>query len=60
MPEEYYSTLFHELVHSTGHKKRLNRSSFAKVQKFGNREELIAEFGGSKNLISKCSCICFR
>ena len=24
-PEEYYSTLFHELAHSTGHKSRLNR-----------------------------------
>jgi antirestriction protein ArdC len=24
-PEAYYSTLFHELTHSTGHKSRLNR-----------------------------------
>jgi len=24
--EEYFSTFFHELIHSTGHKSRLNRS----------------------------------
>lgn len=40
----YYSTLFHELAHSTGHEKRLDR----KIQnKFGSddygREELVAE-----------------
>ncbi|WP_449241446.1 ArdC family protein [Desulfoscipio gibsoniae] len=51
VPEEYYSTLFHELIHSTGHKKRLNRPSFARVQKFGSedysKEELVAEFGAA-------------
>lgn len=51
VPEEYYSTLFHELVHSTGHKKRLNRPGVAKVQTFGNedysKEELVAEFGAA-------------
>lgn len=26
-PEDYYRVLFHELMHSTGHEKRLNRSS---------------------------------
>jgi antirestriction protein ArdC len=26
-PEEYYSTLFHELTHSTGHEGRLNRAT---------------------------------
>ena len=47
----YYSTLFHELTHATGHEKRLNRKD-----KFGNDfivgnkksyayEELIAEIG---------------
>ena len=45
--EEYYSTLFHELVHSTGHPKRLNR----KFGAFGNDaysfEELVAEIGGA-------------
>jgi antirestriction protein ArdC len=46
---EYYSTLFHELTHSTGHAKRLARDGFDTPQKFGSesysREELIAEMG---------------
>ncbi|MGH7952670.1 MAG: zincin-like metallopeptidase domain-containing protein, partial [Limisphaerales bacterium] len=29
-PEEYYGTLFHELIHSTGHPTRLNRSTLCK------------------------------
>lgn len=45
--EGYYSTFFHELVHSTGHKSRLDRLS--KDASFGNeeysKEELIAEIG---------------
>lgn len=51
--EEYYSTLFHELVHSTGHKKRLNRFAEEKIQlaSFGSadysREELVAEMGAA-------------
>jgi len=49
-PEEYYSTLFHELVHSTGHPKRLNRDN--KYPELGykeaySNEELIAEIGSS-------------
>lgn len=44
--EGYYSTLFHELVHSTGHESRLNRE-FSTT--FGSSdyafEELIAELG---------------
>ena len=44
---EYYSTMFHELVHSTGHAKRLAREGFDKSQQFGSesysREELVAE-----------------
>lgn len=44
--ESYYSTLFHEMIHSTGHQKRLNRPL---KNKFGSveyaKEELIAEFG---------------
>lgn len=44
-PGEYYSTLFHELGHSTGHKDRLDR--FKGDQRFGShdygREELVAE-----------------
>ena len=47
----YYSTLFHELVHSTGHPSRLNRGAGNKTRSFGDeaysREELIAEIGAS-------------
>jgi antirestriction protein ArdC len=43
-PEAYYSVMFHELAHSAGHAKRLNRPL---ENKFGTkeyaREELIAE-----------------
>lgn len=50
-PAEYYSTLYHELVHSTGHKKRLNRKSIAELSQFGSaeysKEELIAEIGAA-------------
>lgn len=46
---EYYSTLFHELVHSTGHPKRLNR--ITDTAAFGNDEysveELVAEIGSA-------------
>jgi len=49
--EEYYSTLFHELVHSTGHVSRLHRENFDKPQYFGSesysKEELVAELGAS-------------
>lgn len=49
--EEYYSTLFHELTHSTGHAKRLNRKEVAGVSFFGDenysREELVAEIGAA-------------
>src|SRR5712692_8938736 len=48
---EFYSTLFHELTHSTGHAKRLARDGFDTPQKFGSdsysREELIAEMGSA-------------
>lgn len=48
---DYYSVIFHELVHSTGHEKRLNREGIAKFDKFGSvkysKEELIAEIGAS-------------
>ena len=44
----YYSTLFHELVHSTGHGSRLNRTFGAR---FGDapysKEELVAEMGAA-------------
>jgi antirestriction protein ArdC len=49
--EAYYSTLFHELVHSTGHDSRLKRFAGEKVHRFGNhaysKEELIAEIGST-------------
>jgi len=48
--EEYYATLFHELVHSTGHKSRLSRFSDESVFRNGDeysKEELIAEIGAS-------------
>lgn len=48
---EYYSTYFHELVHSTGHTKRLNRDGIMEAINFGSKcyskEELIAEIGAS-------------
>lgn len=49
--EEYYSTLFHELIHSTGHKDRLNRDGIMKMNRFGSedysKEELVAEIGAA-------------
>ena len=48
---EFYSTLFHEMVHSTGAVKRLNRDGISKLDVFGSEqysaEELVAEFGSS-------------
>lgn len=48
-PEDYYSTLFHELVHSTGHQSRLKRDGITKFDRFGSEnygyEELVAELG---------------
>ena len=47
--EAYYSVLFHELVHSTGHKSRLNRTEVVEKIVFGSEsyslEELTAEIG---------------
>ncbi len=44
---EYYSTLFHEMGHSTGHASRLNRKTLTDAAMFGDhnysREELVAE-----------------
>ena len=49
--EEYYSTFFHELTHSTGHASRIGRDGFESVQSFGSesysREELVAEMGAA-------------
>jgi antirestriction protein ArdC len=45
--EAWYSTLFHELGHATGHENRLNRSTVTKSSYFGgsdySKEELVAE-----------------
>ncbi|MBI9095257.1 MAG: DUF1738 domain-containing protein [Sphaerochaeta sp.] len=49
--EGYYSVLFHELAHSTGHESRLARERFSGMAAFGDetysREELVAEFGAA-------------
>ncbi|WP_430451102.1 ArdC family protein [Rhodopirellula europaea] len=49
--ETYYSTLFHELTHSTGHSDRLDRGLDTELAPFGSpdysREELIAEMGAA-------------
>lgn len=48
---EYYSTTFHELVHSTGHKSRLDRLATGVNAAFGSetysKEELVAEIGSA-------------
>ena len=48
--ESYYATLFHELVHSTGHHSRLNRRDLMRMEEFNreeaySHEELVAEIG---------------
>lgn len=47
----YYSTLFHELVHSSGHERRLNRKEVTSRIQFGSEEyaieELTAEIGAT-------------
>jgi antirestriction protein ArdC len=48
---DYYATLFHELVHSTGHTSRLNREGISEAKRSDkirySKEELIAEMGAS-------------
>ena len=48
---EYYSTLFHEMTHSTGHSSRLDRGLDNKLAAFGSqdysKEELVAELGAA-------------
>lgn len=48
---EYYSTLFHELTHSTGHVSRLGREGITERNYFGShnysKEELVAEMGAA-------------
>jgi len=49
--EEYFSTLFHEAVHSSGSVSRLNRETLSSPVAFGSknyaREELVAEMGAA-------------
>lgn len=52
--EEYYSTLYHEMTHSTGHSSRLNRltgSAHFGDQEY-SKEELVAEIGAAALLHS--------
>lgn len=56
--EEFYSTLFHEMTHSTGHWSRLNRfKEGERLAAFGSedysKEELVAELGAAA-LCGKC------
>lgn len=48
---EYYSTLFHEMTHSTGHSSRLDRGLDKMPAAFGtdtySKEELVAELGAA-------------
>lgn len=58
--DAYYSVLFHELVHSTGHQKRLSRKGITDTIRFGSMEysfeELIAEMGACY-LLSHCGIV---
>lgn len=49
--EEFYGTLFHEMIHATGHASRLNRETLNDACAFGDtnysKEELIAEMGAA-------------
>jgi antirestriction protein ArdC len=49
--EGMYSTIFHELTHSTGHKTRLDRPGIVENHSFGDemysKEELVAEMGAA-------------
>jgi len=49
--EKYYSTLFHEFTHSTGHPSRVGREEIMEHNPFGSedysKEELVAEMGAA-------------
>lgn len=60
--DEYYGTAFHELTHSTGIKKRLNRDMGSMFgSELYSKEELVAELGSamlcSKAGVQTCSTI---
>ena len=48
---DYYASLFHELIHATGHENRLHRASLSESRGYGTdpycKEELIAEIGAA-------------
>lgn len=50
-PEDYYSAIYHELTHSTGHESRLSRPGIVDLQPLGaksySKEELVAEMGAA-------------
>jgi antirestriction protein ArdC len=50
-PEAFFSTLYHEAIHSSGHENRLNRKNGSEARTFGDeaysKEELVAEMGAS-------------
>lgn len=49
--EDYHLTLFHELIHATGHATRLSRKTLVENDGFGGKvysqEELVAEMGAA-------------
>jgi antirestriction protein ArdC len=49
--EDYYHTLYHELIHAAGHSSRLNREGVMERVRFGSepysKEELVAELGAA-------------
>lgn len=49
--DDFFSTLYHEAIHSTGHASRLNRATLTESAGFGSnpycREELVAEMGAA-------------
>lgn len=59
--EEYYHVRFHESVHATGHKSRLDRDGVNAVSHYGSEtysfEELVAELGASY-LSAECGIAC--
>lgn len=46
--EDFYDTLFHEMIHSTGHAKRLNRLCGIYGTPAYAKEELVAEMGAAR------------
>jgi antirestriction protein ArdC len=58
--DNFYKTLFHELIHSTGHETRLKRKGVTNIDGFGTEqyamEELIAESGAM--MLSGMAGIC--